>query len=108
MPATLIVSIKCPQTARCAYADLQALLLPGHFQGEKMVEDFLKKYKKNNRTIWAQDEPENMGAWPYISRRYDRFNFEAVARKESASPAGGLLEQHNIRLQLIVDTIFNQ
>lgn len=75
---------------------------------EKMVEDFLKKYKKNTRTIWAQDEPENMGAWPYISRRYDNFGFEPVTRKESASPAGGLMEQHNIRLQLIVDKIFNQ
>lgn len=75
---------------------------------EEMVQNFISKYSKATRFIWAQDEPENMGAWPYVSRHYGKYNLEVAARKESASPAGGLMEQHNIRLQQIVDTVFNK
>ena len=73
---------------------------------EKQVEKYIKKYKKAERRIWAQDEPINMGTWPYVSRHYPQFDLIPVARKESASPAGGLMEQHNRRLQKIVDEIF--
>ncbi|MDA3930099.1 MAG: 2-oxoglutarate dehydrogenase E1 component [Prolixibacteraceae bacterium] len=74
----------------------------------KDVESYISKYKNANRFVWAQDEPVNMGAWPYVSRNYPQFNFEGVTRQESASPAGGLMEQHNIRLQQIVDKIFDK
>jgi 2-oxoglutarate dehydrogenase E1 component len=74
---------------------------------EKQVSGYLEKYKNAHRRIWAQDEPENMGAAPYVGRNYPQFNLEVVARKESASPAGGLMEQHNRRFKRIVDRIFN-
>jgi 2-oxoglutarate dehydrogenase E1 component len=74
---------------------------------EQQAENIKAKYSKATRVVWAQDEPENMGAWPYISRHFPRFGFEPVARPESASPAGGLMEQHNRRLNKIIDTIFH-
>ncbi|MBN2806355.1 MAG: 2-oxoglutarate dehydrogenase E1 component [Prolixibacteraceae bacterium] len=73
---------------------------------EQQAESIRARYSKATRVIWAQDEPENMGAWPYISRHFPQFGFEPVARPESASPAGGLMEQHNRRLNKIIDTIF--
>lgn len=56
--------------------------------------------------FWVQDEPENQGAWPFISRKLKRFGFRGVTRPESASPAGGLIERHNIRLNKILDSVF--
>lgn len=73
---------------------------------EAQVDGYIEKYKNATRFVWAQDEPFNMGPWPYVSRNYSKYNFEPVTRKESASPAGGLMAQHNIRFQQIVDKIF--
>ena len=75
---------------------------------EQQIEAVLHKYKKANRIIWAQDEPENMGAWPYISRKMKAIPFEVIARPESGSPAGGLMKKHNIRLERILNSIFKE
>lgn len=72
------------------------------------IEKILKKYNKAERIIWAQDEPANMGAWPFISRKLSHIPFEIVARSESGSPAGGLMKQHNLRLNKILEQIFNE
>ncbi|MGV8139435.1 MAG: 2-oxoglutarate dehydrogenase E1 component [Mangrovibacterium sp.] len=72
------------------------------------VRAILKKYGQANRLIWAQDEPENMGSWGFICRMLPDVRFEVVSRPESGSPAGGLMKQHNLRLDNILTTIFNQ
>jgi 2-oxoglutarate dehydrogenase E1 component len=74
---------------------------------EKQVVEYMLKYSSATRLIWAQDEPINMGAWPYIHLNYSHLKLHPVARKESASPAGGLLIQHNQRLQRIIDEVFS-
>ena len=74
---------------------------------EKQVLEQIAKYSSASRLIWAQDEPINMGAWPYINLNYSHLKLHPVARKESASPAGGLLVQHNQRLQRIIDEVFS-
>lgn len=75
---------------------------------EKQLAAVLAKYKNKKRLIWAQDEPENMGAWPFVQRKYNQFNFEVIARPESSSPAGGLMKQHNLRLEKIFKSIFDE
>jgi 2-oxoglutarate dehydrogenase E1 component len=72
------------------------------------IEAILKKYSQAKRLIWAQDEPENMGSWAFICRMLPHIRFEVVSRPESGSPAGGLMKQHNLRLDKILTTIFNQ
>lgn len=72
------------------------------------IHDIIKKYNKAERLIWAQDEPANMGAWPFISRKLNDIPFEVVARSESGSPAGGLLKQHNLRLNKLLEQIFDE
>jgi len=56
--------------------------------------------------IWAQDEPENMGAWPFLNRKLGFLGFNVASRKESASPAVGLMEKHKKGLDEILDSVF--
>lgn len=59
------------------------------------------------RVMWVQDEPANMGVWPYISRKYPELQLELISRAESASPATGLLEKHKRSLERILNAVFN-
>lgn len=72
----------------------------------KQINEILKKYKNSNQLIWAQDEPENMGAWPFINRKLVALGFKVVSRKESASPAVGLMEKHKQGLEEILNHTF--
>jgi 2-oxoglutarate dehydrogenase E1 component len=74
----------------------------------KQINQILKTYNKSSQLIWAQDEPANQGAWPFLSRKLECLGIKAVTRDESASPAGGLMEQHKIRLNKILDSIFKK
>jgi len=71
----------------------------------------VRMIKYNNpqarRVIWVQDEPANMGAWPYIARKYPELQLELISRNESASPATGLLEKHKKSLERILNAVFN-
>ncbi|MGV3763777.1 2-oxoglutarate dehydrogenase E1 component [Parapedobacter sp.] len=61
------------------------------------------KYKNAGEFLWVQEEPENMGAWPYICRKFRNRNItlDVVSRKESSSTATGYAKQH-IAQQLAV------
>ena len=72
----------------------------------KKINEILKKYNHSKELIWAQDEPENMGAWPFINRKLDYLGFSLASRKESASPAVGLMEQHKKGLEKILENVF--
>ena len=53
------------------------------------------------RFAWAQEEPENMGAWPYLSSRLPGClpagsEWERVTRPPSSSPATGSKARHEI------------
>lgn len=73
----------------------------------KAISRILKKYHKSTRLVWAQDEPENMGAWPFIERKLGCLGFKPAARKESASPAVGLMEKHKQGLEKILEKVFH-
>jgi len=66
------------------------------------------KYKNADDFLWVQEEPENMGAWPYICRklRHSRIELEVVCRKESSSPATGYQKQHIAQQLIIVERAF--
>jgi 2-oxoglutarate dehydrogenase E1 component len=72
------------------------------------VKSIISKYPNLEKIIWAQDEPSNMGAWQHIQRFLPDVPFELVARPASASPAVGLMFQHNMRLKAILDTVFEE
>ncbi|KEQ29058.1 2-oxoglutarate dehydrogenase [Pedobacter antarcticus 4BY] len=61
------------------------------------MEEIFKGYKNANDAVWVQEEPENMGAWPYLLRKTRKTAFndiEVISRKESSSTATGYAKQH--------------
>ncbi len=57
------------------------------------IDAVLESYPKLAEVVWLQEEPENMGAWPFVHHQVHRQLREValshVARAESASPATG-------------------
>jgi len=57
------------------------------------IDALLATYPKVTELVWLQEEPENMGVWPFahhqVHRRLRDLNVSHVARAESASPATG-------------------
>jgi 2-oxoglutarate dehydrogenase E1 component len=51
----------------------------------------------NAEIVWVQDEPENQGAWPFISHEFAKGtgrDIAAITRAASASPATGSAKRH--------------
>ena len=71
------------------------------------VREIIYSNQQSKRFLWVQDEPANMGVWPYLFRKYPELGLELVSRPESASPAAGLVEKHKRRLERILDSVFN-
>lgn len=71
--------------------------------------DKIKSKYKNAEFYWVQEEPENMGAWPFISRtfRKSEFDFEVISRKPASSPATGFAKQHQAEQAAIVAKAFD-
>ncbi len=70
------------------------------------VRDIIYNNSQSKRFLWVQDEPANMGVWPYLFRKFPELGLELVSRPESASPAAGLVEKHKRRLERIMDSVF--
>ena len=60
------------------------------------------RYDPSLPVVWVQEEPENMGAWPFLRLKFgerigpDATAFGGVARAASASPATGSPGAHRI------------
>ena len=56
------------------------------------VDRLVASYPALAEVVWLQEEPENMGAWPFVHHQVHkslRGRIAHVARAESASPATG-------------------
>jgi 2-oxoglutarate dehydrogenase E1 component len=73
---------------------------------EKQIIEITKKYAPDAKIVWVQEEPENMGAWTYILRKYRRNVHEGIFRPASASPATGYSKVHHDEQQEIVNKAF--
>jgi 2-oxoglutarate dehydrogenase E1 component len=72
----------------------------------QQFEAVLKKYSKAKQFVWAQEEPENMGAWMYLLRKLRHLtNLEVVARAESGSPATGSSKRHAVEQKALVEKV---
>ncbi len=61
---------------------------------QKQFAALVAKYNNAKQWIWAQEEPENMGAWSHIMRTIKNVPLQVIARPESASPATGSYHAH--------------
>ena len=74
----------------------------------------LKKYSKNAKFFWCQEEPKNMGAWfavrDYIQWTLDyikakKRNISYIGRNPAASPATGYAKRHISQQQDIIKEV---
>lgn len=61
---------------------------------EKQIREIMEAYD-TKQVIWAQEEPENMGAWQYVAMNFRDCDLQVIARKASASPATGFKKVHD-------------
>jgi 2-oxoglutarate dehydrogenase E1 component len=74
----------------------------------EQMEAVYARYKNAKDAIWVQEEPENMGAWPYLLRRLRKTSFsqmDVICRDESSSTATGYAKLHaNQQASIIAKT----
>ena len=71
----------------------------------------LAPYEDDTPVVWAQEEPENMGAWPTLRARFGerlagRLPFTGVCRPPAASPATGSASTHKREQRQVVERVF--
>ncbi len=74
------------------------------------IEAVYRKYKNAQDAVWVQEEPENMGAWPYLLRRLRKTSLremDVISRKESSSTATGFAKQHSNQQAYIIAAAFD-
>jgi multifunctional 2-oxoglutarate metabolism enzyme len=79
---------------------------------EWQIANLLGGYNRLSEVRWVQEEPQNMGAWPYLRHRVARSlpfgrAVKFIARPESASPSSGSLKQHKREQAAIVHSAFS-
>ena len=78
---------------------------------EERIREILEGYSNATSLVWLQEEPENMGPWPFVDSRLretasDRFKVSLASRHESGSPATGSSAVHAQELEDLLDTAF--
>lgn len=69
---------------------------------KKEMTDIVKKYAFADEFLWVQEEPGNMGAWPFLASNATFLPLAPVAREASASPATGYYKQHQREQETII------
>jgi 2-oxoglutarate dehydrogenase E1 component len=71
------------------------------------VEALFTDAPRQAEVFWVQEEPANMGAWPWLRLTYGDVvagrSWRPVARPASASPAAGSPSQHKKEHRAILD-----
>lgn len=66
----------------------------------------IEKYPACIKYLWVQEEPENMGPWPFINQHFPKIKLQLVSRQASASPAVGLHALHVMEQNHIMQKVF--
>jgi 2-oxoglutarate dehydrogenase E1 component len=70
----------------------------------------MDRYGSDTALIWVQEEPANMGVWPYLRYRFGErllgHHLYGVCRPEAPSPATGSAASHRLELCLLLDQVF--
>ncbi len=75
---------------------------------QKQLKAMLDKYSGAKRIIWVQEEPQNMGAWPFLALNLEDIPMSVIARPPSASPASGSSKFHGMQQKKIVEKAFEE
>ena len=80
-------------------------LFPLHLE---KINAILDSYTNATEFQWAQEEPENMGAWPYMLQRFEGKTLTHATRKFYSVPAAGSSTRYKKRQQGVIDAVFAQ
>lgn len=77
------------------------------------LSEALAPFSPSTKVIWVQEEPENMGAWPFLrlhfgDRLLGRYGLTGTTREESASPATGSASSHRLEQQELIERAFSE
>jgi 2-oxoglutarate dehydrogenase E1 component len=73
---------------------------------DALIQTILNKYSSAAQRVWIQEEPENMGAWPFLRAHSPFSDFRIVARAASGSTATGFHARHQSEQQALMDDAF--
>jgi 2-oxoglutarate dehydrogenase E1 component len=76
------------------------------------LQDLLAGYSGLQGVTWVQEEPENMGAWPFVEPRLrelidGHWSLGHVSRPRSSSAAEGSATWHRLNQQALVQQVFD-
>ncbi len=80
-------------------------LFPLHLEKLQQVID---KYPNVEKYVWAQEEPENMGAWSYMLQRFRLVHLEVASQPFYSVPAAGSSARFKRRHQRIINNVFDK
>lgn len=72
---------------------------------EEKVDAIISQYD-NAELVWAQEEPENMGAWSYILRKLRKYPFDVISPAESAATAPGSSKRWAAIFEEVINKVF--
>lgn len=75
---------------------------------KKQLREVIGKYSKAETWLWVQEEPYNMGAWPYMHLEFKDVPLKVVARPSSGSPSTGSSKFHFVRQRKIIEKTFQE
>jgi 2-oxoglutarate dehydrogenase E1 component len=73
---------------------------------EEAIDKIVSRYGEAN-VVWLQEEPENMGAWPFISMHYNGELEDAITRPACGTTAAGSPIISARRHDAILDAVMN-
>jgi 2-oxoglutarate dehydrogenase E1 component len=78
---------------------------------EEQIRAVVDRYGSASSVVWLQEEPENMGPWPFVGGRLlrllpDRLKLAHATRHESGSPATGSATVHAQEQEDLLDRAF--
>ncbi|SLN00227.1 Dihydrolipoamide succinyltransferase component (E2) of 2-oxoglutarate dehydrogenase complex / 2-oxoglutarate dehydrogenase E1 component [Brevibacterium yomogidense] len=79
---------------------------------DESIREVLSQYPADAEVVWAQEEPENQGGWPFmhsnLPEHLDGRALRVVARAASAATATGLKSIHDKEQAELLDRVFDR
>jgi 2-oxoglutarate dehydrogenase E1 component len=70
------------------------------------IRNIIARYTRVDDWVWVQEEPVNMGAWPFLRLHFTEVKLRVVARPPSGSTATGSSKFHQVRQRKIIEKAF--
>lgn len=73
----------------------------------ELIQNIFDKYSNRKEFVWAQEEPENMGAWTYMLRNFRNENIQVIAPVASGTPAPGTHKKFEKNQKGVINRVFD-